>query len=119
MRAVLGLQCAAGMRSKTFLLLGFLAAAAFAACDDSPGGVDRSASSVDESGCTVRPDFQICEVSSTGTSCKNACTAEEVSLTCTAQAPETAIPVPAASRGCHAIPIPTPSNSLYYCCPTR
>ena len=102
------------MHSKVFLSLGFLA---LIACDDAPAGVDRAAATVDEeSGCLARPDFLICEV---GSDCKNACTAEEVSLTCTAPQPGGAIPTPAASRGCHVIPIPTPSSSLYYCCPAR
>lgn len=99
------------MRSRTFLSLCFLA---LIACDDAPAGVDRSAATVDESGCTMRPDFLICQESS----CVNACSASEVSLTCTAQNPGGAIPAPAASRGCHLIPIPTPESSLFYCCPS-
>lgn len=103
------------MRSRTFLSLCFLA---LVACDDAPAGVDRAAATLDESGCLSRPEFLICEVG-TETTCKDACGADEVSLTCTAPQPGAAIPEPAGSRGCHVIPVPTPSSVLYYCCPAR
>jgi hypothetical protein len=84
-----------------------------------------------DTGCTPRSMFDICEVPSGSTvqadgsvltpgggvvSCADACSPSEYSLTCTG-ARDQPIPQPASSLNCKAIPIPTPSNELFYCCP--
>jgi hypothetical protein len=90
---------------------------ALAGCDDGTPGTAQSAASTDESGCTAEPRFLVCDQSTS--SCVDACTAEEIALTCAAPNPGDAIPAPAASRGCHVIPVPTPSTKLFYCCPSE
>ncbi len=99
-----------------------------------PAGADtfEDASST---GCKPRSVFQICEVPSGSTieadgaiespdgaaaQCSDACTATEYELSCegsTDGGPGGAIPQPDPSLGCTVIPIPTPSNALFYCCP--
>jgi hypothetical protein len=86
-------------------------------------------------GCLPRSMFQICEVpegsvvhadgtistpEGTTVNCEDPCTPSEYSLSCAgplefSSHPE--IPTPAPSLGCRVIPIPTPSNELFYCCP--
>ena len=88
------------------------------------------------SGCWAKPTFNICEVPSGGSvnaqdgtirgpdgqvvtdACKDACSASEYALTCTGETMmPSSIPSPASSLGCTVIPVPTPSNALFYCCP--
>jgi hypothetical protein len=86
-------------------------------------------------GCWAQATFNICEVPSGGTvngqdgtitgadgkpvtnACHNACSASEYALTCAAEVQSHPIPSPDGSLGCKAIPVPTPSNQLFYCCP--
>src|SRR5450755_1716538 len=64
-------------------------------------------------GCKADPAFQIC--SSSG--CKSACAGSELPVACTGDSTGGTIPAPDAAFGCTVIPIPTPSNELFYCCP--
>ena len=81
-------------------------------------------------GCSPRTMFQVCEVPSgsivhadgtittpagTTVSCSNRCTPEEYALDCTGLVAEHPVPDPA--LGCEVIPVPTPGNAAYYCCP--
>jgi hypothetical protein len=85
-------------------------------------------------GCSPRSMFDICEVPSGSTIladggvltpdggvevCSDACSPTEYELTCNSASPDTGdqIPAPDPSLGCKAIPIPTPSNVLFFCCP--
>jgi hypothetical protein len=76
-------------------------------------------------GCTPRSMFDICQVPDGSTIladggvltpdggvvvCDDACTPSEYSLTCENATPDS-------SLGCAAIPIPTPSALLFFCCP--
>src|SRR5580698_3930617 len=83
------------------------------------------------SGCHAGAPGQICEVSNGATingadggvtggteSCQGQCGAAQYELTCTsASILGGSIPAPAASLDCQIIPIPTPSDALFYCCP--
>ncbi len=80
---------------------------------ESPG--DVGAPGAEDTGCQALPTFQICD-DSTGT-CHDACAPSEYPLECTGAPPTGPIPPPDPSMGCTVIPIPTPSNALYYCCP--
>jgi hypothetical protein len=87
-------------------------------------------------GCWAKPTFNICQVPSGGSfnaqdgtvrgpdgqvvagACHDACSASEYALTCTgATMMPPSIPSPDTALGCTAIPGPTPSNVLFYCCP--
>jgi hypothetical protein len=89
-------------------------------------------------GCQPQPAFNDCTVPNGGSveadgaivaadgapvrgACRDLCSASEYSLTCSGPVPSPGtsggIPSPAASLGCTIIPIPTPSNALFYCCP--
>jgi hypothetical protein len=86
-------------------------------------------------GCWAQATFNICEVPNGGTvnaqdgtitspdgkpvtnACHDACSASEYALTCTGEVQSYPIPSPESSLGCRAIPVPTPSNRLFYCCP--
>jgi|CZKU01.1.fsa_nt_gi hypothetical protein len=87
---------------------------------------DRDASS---EGCFARPPASICQVSNGATiladggvengteTCQSLCSAGQYELTCRSAGIASAIPDPDSSLGCQVIPIPTPSNALFYCCP--
>jgi hypothetical protein len=47
--------------------------------------------------------------------CNNACSPSEYSLSCYGS-PDL-IPAPAPSLGCRPIPLPTPPDALFHCCP--
>jgi hypothetical protein len=86
-------------------------------------------------GCWAQATINICEVPNGGTvnaqdgtitspdgkpvtnACHDACSASEYALTCTGEVQSYPIPSPESSLGCRAIPVPTPSNRLFYCCP--
>lgn len=87
-------------------------------------------------GCWARATFNICQVPNGGSvnaqdgtitgpdgkpvtnACHDACSGSEYALTCTSATLLSApIPVPDVSLGCSVIPIPTPSDALFYCCP--
>jgi len=84
-------------------------------------------------GCLPRSMLQVCEVpegsvlhadgsittpAGQNVRCDPACRFSEYSLNCHGGPdPAAEIPVPADSLGCRAVPIPTPSNVLFYCCP--
>jgi hypothetical protein len=57
--------------------------------------------------------FQICDP----TTCKDACGPSDFSMTCIGPTLMGPIPEPDAALGCTVIPIPTPSDALFYCCP--
>lgn len=68
---------------------------------------------VEADGTIVAPDGAVV----TGT-CHSPCTQDEYTLTCLGSSSLVgAIPAPDTSLGCSAIPVPTPSNVLFYCCP--
>ena len=82
------------------------------------------------SGCHAGRPGQICEVSNGATvniedggvsggteSCKSLCGAGQYELTCTSAGISGPIADPDTSLGCVIIPIPTPSDALFYCCP--
>jgi hypothetical protein len=90
-------------------------------------------SSTSGAGCLPRSMLQICEVpdgsvlhadgsittpAGQTVRCSPACNFSEYSLECYAS-PQlgAAIPLPADSLGCRAVPIPTSPNVLFYCCP--
>jgi len=80
-------------------------------------------------GCTAATPGKICQVSngasiladggvSGGTeTCTSSCGASDYELTCKSASLVGAIPSPDSSLGCTIIPIPTPSDALFYCCP--
>ena len=87
-------------------------------------------------GCWAKPTHDICKVPNGGSfnaqdgtirgpdgqvvtdACQDACLASEYALTCTGDGMMPAsMPSPDTSLGCTAIPVPTPSNVLFYCCP--
>lgn len=78
----------------------------------SPAGVS-DAPDAGGAGCFRMPSFQICDP----TSCQNACTGATFPLSCTGAAQFGSIPDPEPSLGCTVVPIPTPSDVLFYCCP--
>jgi hypothetical protein len=78
----------------------------------SPAGVSEAPDAA-VAGC-FRSSFQIC---STSTSCKPACAASDYSMTCSGAGAFGSIPEPDATLGCTVIPVPTPSDVLFYCCP--
>jgi hypothetical protein len=93
-----------------------------------PAGVRVSLPS--GSGCFAGTPAQICQVSNGATvnvadgavsggteTCKPLCGASQYELTCVAAALTAVPPDPDSALGCQGIPIPTPSSSLYYCCP--
>jgi hypothetical protein len=98
------------------------AAAADAAACVYPAGADTFVAA-SSSGCTPSAAHQICQVSNGATilpdgavsggteTCKSLCPAAQYELTCQGAAD------PAASLACNVIPIPTPSDILFYCCP--
>jgi hypothetical protein len=79
----------------------------------SPAGV-AAATDAAVAGC-VRPEaFQLCSP----TGCQDACSPSGYPLVCASAGPlVTPIPAPDSALGCTFIPIPTPSNAHYYCCP--
>jgi hypothetical protein len=86
-----------------------------------PPGSDTSSAAGDAGfvGCRPGPAMTLCEQSSSGpTSCHSLCGASEYTLTCNSGGIEiTPIPEPDSSLNCSVIPIPTPTNMLFYCCP--
>jgi hypothetical protein len=87
-------------------------------------------------GCWASPSHNICRVPNGGSfnaqdgtirgpdgqvvtdACQDLCLASEYALTCTGDGMMPAsIPSPDSSLGCTVIPVPTPSNVLFYCCP--
>lgn len=64
-------------------------------------------------GCKADPAFQSCSTSG----CKSACAGSELPVACTGDSSGGTIPEPDAAFSCTVIPIPTPSNELFYCCP--
>lgn len=64
------------------------------------------------SGCFAQESSQIC--SSDG--CKDLCAPSETPVTCSTTEASGPIPEPDAAAGCRILPLPTPSNALFYCC---
>ena len=68
-------------------------------------------------GCEAQARFQVCQVSSGGAeSCQDSCTPAEYALTCTGESTGS-MPAPDPSLKCKIIPVPTPPNKAFYCCP--
>jgi len=66
-------------------------------------------------GCLPSAPAQICQQAADGSeSCKPLCGASDYELSCRGAG---SVPAPDPSLGCTIIPIPTPSNALFYCCP--
>jgi hypothetical protein len=93
-----------------------------------PANVE-AASDAASVGCLASPPHAICQVSNgamigadgsvTGgtESCQPICPASNYELTCIGAQIMGSIPDPDPSLKCQVIPIPTPSNALFYCCP--
>jgi hypothetical protein len=93
-----------------------------------PANVE-AASDAAGAGCLASPPHSICQVSNGATieadgsvtggteSCQPICPASNYELTCTGAQILGSIPDPDPSLKCRAIPIPTPPNVLFYCCP--
>jgi uncharacterized protein YceK len=93
-----------------------------------PANVE-AASDAAGAGCLASPPHSICQVSNGATieadgsvsggteSCQPLCPASNYELTCTGAPIMGSIPDPDPSLKCQVIPIPTPSNVLFYCCP--
>ena len=81
------------------------------------------------SGCFASPPKQICQVSNGATididggvtgrteSCNSLCGASQYEMTCMGAALMGPVPNLDPALGCQVIPIPTPSNTQFYCCP--
>ncbi len=85
-------------------------------------------------GCSRLPDFKICEVPSGSTvnpdgtvtmangevveaSCTDPCSPTGYAMRCyDGSNPLVILPVPPAVLNCTSVPVPTPSNVLFYCC---
>jgi len=87
-------------------------------------------------GCWATPTHNICKVPNGGSfnaqdgtirgpdgqvvtdACQDACSASDYALTCTGDTlMPSSNPSPDTSLGCTVIPVPTPSNAAFYCCP--
>jgi hypothetical protein len=94
-----------------------------------PANVEAASDAAASAGCLASPPHSICEVSNgaiiaadgsvTGgtESCRPLCPASTYELTCTGAQIMSSIPDPDPSLSCQVIPIPTPSDVLFYCCP--
>ena len=125
---------------RAFVLLPFLIAACSGATapgtSEADGGTCNYPASVvvdtnpSGSGCFASPPGQICQVSNGATinltdggategtqSCSSLCGRSRYEMTCRGTAPIGTIPSIDPSLDCQVIPIPTPSNTLFYCCP--
>jgi hypothetical protein len=95
-----------------------------------------SSGDASSTGCWAKPTHNICKVPNGGSfnaqdgtirdpdgqvvtdACQNACSASEYALTCTGDTMmPSSMPAPETSLGCTVIPVPTPSNVAFYCCP--
>jgi len=94
-----------------------------ASCEEggSGGGVDRTSKAATlcpvppdptVSGCFAQESSQICSPEG----CKDLCTGSETPVTCSTTELTGPIPEPASAAGCRILPLPTPSNALFYCC---
>jgi hypothetical protein len=83
-----------------------------ASCGPPDGIQPETTATPAPTGCFSEPSFQICGPAS----CENPCGPSEMAVRCLGAGPGS-IPAPAAALGCAIIPIPTPSNALFYCCP--
>jgi hypothetical protein len=63
-------------------------------------------------GCTASAPGMSCGPSG----CSSLCPSADYQMTCTSTDPSDPIPEPPASAECKIIPIPTPSDVLFYCC---
>jgi hypothetical protein len=89
-----------------------------------PAGVDVDPDA-SGTGCFAGPAGRACAVSSGATvlpdggvsggteSCKSFCGSAEYQMSCQGNT----VPEPSSSLGCQVIPIPTPADVTYYCCP--
>jgi len=64
-------------------------------------------------GCFASPSSMLCSPSQ----CQSLCAAGQTPVTCMGSGPTGVIPAPDSSAGCTIVPLPTPSNELFYCCP--
>ncbi|HEY4159695.1 MAG TPA: hypothetical protein VGM29_16405 [Polyangiaceae bacterium] len=91
-----------------------------------PSGVSTDASAP---GCHAVDSAKICQVSNGATvlpdggvtggteTCQSVCATGDYELTCLGSDPLGPVPAPLPSLGCQVVPLPTPSNELFYCCP--
>jgi hypothetical protein len=79
----------------------------------SPAGVTPFPDASSVSGCYRVDDGQICGPSG----CQSFCSGSTFQLTCEGGTPFGSVPAPDETLGCTVVPIPTPSNVLFYCCP--
>lgn len=85
-----------------------------------PAAADTSGT--DGTGCSPLPKFQDCEqtITPSGTTvqCTDACPATDYAVECRGTTGgASGIPAPDQALRCVVIPIPTPPNELFYCCP--
>jgi hypothetical protein len=67
-------------------------------------------------GATVNADGTVTAPPGITVTCSNACSTTQYALSCRGAGEGTSVPQPAAGLGCSVIPIPTPSNALFWCC---
>jgi len=88
------------------------------ACVYPSGAALPSDAAVPELGCFAGPRGQLCTLLADGqTSCTDLCSASDFEMTCRGAFPVGQVPSPTESLGCKVIPMPTPSNVQFYCCP--
>jgi hypothetical protein len=68
------------------------------------------------SGSVIHPDGSISTPDGETVACDNECSPTEFSLSCHGASPSQ-IPSPRPQWDCRVIPVPTPSGTLFYCCP--
>jgi hypothetical protein len=124
------------VRPLVLVAIGALVAAACSASSSSVEGagacmypVIQTDSDSSDARCTAGPSGQSCEVSNGATvladggvengteTCHPLCGPGKFELSCQSAGMFGPIPAPVSSLGCQIIPEPTPSNSLFYCCP--
>lgn len=86
-------------------------------CDPPPGADTSGANGI---GCAPMPVFRSCEQTITpgGTTetCTDVCPMIDYPLACRGTMAAT-VPAPDQSLGCSVVPMPTPPNETFYCCP--
>jgi hypothetical protein len=93
-----------------------------------PAGVEAAGDAANH-GCFAAPSGQSCQVSNGATvladgavlggteDCSAMCPGAHYEVTCRSASLMGSIPDPDSTLGCTVIPIPTPSDTLFYCCP--
>lgn len=68
-------------------------------------------------GSVVYPDGAVVSPDGAPAQCSDACSATDYSLSCIGDGETGNIPSPDPSLDCTIVPVPTPSDVLFYCCP--